>query len=75
LPMRRRGTRTEDWDCRFGAKLGEEVLPMSRAKRKGRTMPVLGAAGLLALASGASAEAPEREADAKHQIEPATLFG
>src|SRR5580700_10508726 len=41
-----------------------EVLPMSQGrrfstrKRRGKAMPVLGAAGLLALASGASAEAP-----------------
>ena len=46
-------------------KLGnQEVLPMSHAKRvsmrkrRGKAMPVLGAAGLLAFASGASAEAP-----------------
>jgi hypothetical protein len=45
-------------------KLGhQEILPMSRVKRTtrrraGRAMPVLGAAGLLALASGASAETP-----------------
>jgi hypothetical protein len=32
---------------------------MLRAKRKGGTMPMLGAAGLLALAGGASAETPE----------------
>ena len=31
---------------------------MSMRKRRGKAMPVLGAAGLLALASGASAEAP-----------------
>jgi hypothetical protein len=49
------------WATRLGT---QEDLPMSQAKRmpmrkrRGTAMPVLGAAGLLALASGASAEAP-----------------
>jgi hypothetical protein len=54
------------WGIAYRAtKLGnQEALPMSHAKRVstrkrgGKTMPALGAAGFLALASGASAEAP-----------------
>jgi hypothetical protein len=55
-----------------------EVLPMSQGrrfstrKRRGKAMPVLGAAGLLALASGASAgapsEAPTQNADMRQQV-------
>ena len=68
----RAGARYAGVELRTGARLpfrainlaNQEVSPMSHAKRpsmrkrRGKAMPVLGAAGLLALASGASAETP-----------------
>ena len=63
-----RGRGTDNWGAglpfRATNRRNQEVSPMSHAKRvsmrkrRAKTMPVLGAAGLLALASGASAEAP-----------------
>ena len=64
-PLTKQGT--ENWSAGSSIRAtkpgNQEVLPMSRVKRvsmrkrRGKAMPLLGAAGLLALASGASAEA------------------
>src|SRR5262249_18921012 len=48
---------------------------VSRRKRRGKAMPVLGAAGLLALASGASAEAPADTSMANAAVSRPLLLG
>jgi hypothetical protein len=69
-PRAIRGHGTENWVAGLpfeATKIGnQQVLPVSCAKRvsmrnrRGKAMPLLGAAGLLALASGASAETSGR---------------